>query len=144
MIKIKSSKGYLVALESVAMTDIVLNMFIFFFISLSLLYTFSAARMSRIEVRLPKASSAVMPEGSEKIILAINRHGEYFIDDTKIDGRRLKSLLKSRTEDNPDTGVMLKVDSSSRFSSVVTALDAINELGIQKVSVAAMKDAQKR
>ena len=60
MIAIKGSKGYVVALESIAMTDIVLNLFIFFFISFSLLYTLQPDRMTRIEVRLPKASSSVI------------------------------------------------------------------------------------
>ncbi|MCM8790720.1 MAG: biopolymer transporter ExbD [Candidatus Omnitrophica bacterium] len=143
MISIKGTKNYLVALESVAMTDIVLNMFIFFFISFSLLYTFSETRMSRIEVKLPKASSVIALEGSEKVILAINKKGEYFINDEKVSRGNLKNALKSRIKDNPEIAVMLKVDSSSRFNSVVTALDVINELNIRKISVAAVKGVSK-
>ena len=139
MISIKGTKNYLVALESVAMTDIVMNMFIFFFISFSLIYTFSPTRMSRIEVKLPSSSSAVALEGTEKVILAINRQGEYFINDEKVAGDRLNGALESKVKENPDLAVMLKVDGSSKFSGVVRALDIINELNIQKVSVAAVK-----
>lgn len=137
MISIKGKKDYLVALESVAMTDIVLNMFIFFFISFSLLYTFNSGRLSKIEVNLPKASSAVSLEGSEKTVLAITKAGEYFINEEKVKGADLKQNLRSRLEENPSLSVVLKVDGAVKFDHVVRALDVINELDIRKVSVAA-------
>lgn len=139
MINIRAKKDYLVALESVAMTDIVLNMFIFFFISFSLLYTFSPNKPSKIDIRLPKASSAISIEGSEKAIVSINRRGEYFIGDELIKAAEFKKALQARIKGNPSMGVILKVDSSARFDSVARALDAINELNIQKVSVATVK-----
>src|SRR3989338_10704023 len=124
MINIKSKNDYLVALESVAMTDIVLNMFIFFFISFSLLYTFNPVRMSKIDVRLPKASSAISLEGSKReIILSITKKGEFFIDDDRIVNKELKKELQIRLKDNPSLAILLKVDSASKFDSVVKALD---------------------
>ena len=143
MIKIKGTKNYLVALESVAMTDIVLNMFIFFFISFSLLYTFSATRMSKIEVRLPRASTAVALEGAGRVIITINRQGEYYVDEEKVAGDRLNAELASRVKADPDVGVLLRVDGSSKFESVVRALDVINELDIRKVSVAALEQGRR-
>ncbi len=139
MIKIKGTKDYLVALESVAMTDIVLNMFIFFFISFSLLYTFSPTRLSKLEIKLPKASSALALEGAEKTALSISKSGEYYVNDEKIRYTDLKNILKSKLKDNPSLSILLKVDSLARFDSVVRALDIINELNIQKVSVASVK-----
>jgi biopolymer transport protein ExbD len=142
MIDIRGKKDYLVALESVAMTDIVLNMFIFFFISFSLISTFSPARMSRIEVKLPKASTAVSMEGTEKAVLAITRKGEYFINDERVTSADLKKAIQSRLNENPSLGVILKVDRTAKFDSVVRALDVVNELDIQKVSVAAVRGTQ--
>jgi len=139
MIKIKTSKDYLVALESVAMTDIVLNMFIFFFISFSIIYTFNPERTRKIDVRLPKASSAVSLDGSEKVTLVIDKHGEYYISKEKVRGADLKKMLGDRLKENPSLGVILKVDGTAKFDSVVRALDVINELNIQKISVAAVK-----
>lgn len=139
MIRIKGKNDYMVALESVAMTDIVLNMFIFFFISFSLLYTFSPSRVSKLDIRLPKASTAVALEGSDKIILVINKHGEYFMDENKVRATDLQSALKSKLKDDPSLSLFLKVDNMAKFDSVVRALDVINELNIQKVSVAAVK-----
>lgn len=136
MIRIKPSKGYLVALESVAMTDIVMNLFIFFFISFSLLYTLSPERMSRIEVRLPKASSAVALDGSKKAVLSVKQNGEYFIGESRVRRADLKEALRQKSRESGGEGVLLKIDSRSRFGSVAYALDVVNELGIDKVSVA--------
>ncbi len=139
MIKIKGTKDYLIALESVAMTDIVLNMFIFFFISFSLIYTYNPIRISRIEIKLPKASSAVSLEGSEKVVLDITKAGEYYINSGKVKAAGLRQALEAKQKENPDMSLLLKVDGSSKFNNVVRALDVINELNIQRVSVAAVK-----
>ncbi len=139
MISIKGKKDYLVSLESVAMTDIVLNMFIFFFISFSLLYTFSPDKPLKINIRLPKASSAISLEGSEKAVIAVSKRGEYFIGDEKIRAADIKRALQERLRENPSLGVILKVDTMARFDNVVRVLDVINELNIQKVSVATVK-----
>ena len=139
MINIQGKQNYLVALESVAMTDIVMNLFIFFFISFSLIYTFSPARVSRIEVNLPKASSAVALEGSEKVILAITDKGEYFINDDAVKGADLDIVLQKRLSENPEMSLLLKVDGAARFDKVAKALDIIHELNISRVSVAAVK-----
>ncbi len=139
MINIRGRKDYLVALESVAMTDIVLNMFIFFFISFSLLCTFSPGRVSKLDIKLPGARSAIRLEGSEKTVLSISKSGEYFIDDEKIAANSLKKVLGERLKSNPSLGLLLKVDKLTRFDNVAAALDVINELNIRKVSVAAVK-----
>ncbi|MBN2452945.1 MAG: biopolymer transporter ExbD [Candidatus Omnitrophica bacterium] len=143
MINIKGRNDYLVALESVAMTDIIMNMFIFFFISFSLIYTLNPARISKIDVKLPKASTAVALEGSEKLVLAITKEGKYYINDRDISAGSIKEAIKDRLKDNPDLSVILKVDDSGRFGAVAGVLDILNELNIQKVSVAAVKSAGK-
>ena len=121
------------------MTDIVMNMFIFFFISFSLIYTFNPTRMSKVDVKLPKASSAVSLEGSERVVLSITKDGEYLINDEKKDAKSLKEYLALLTKDSPSMNLLLKVDSRTKFSNVVSVLDMINELHIERVSVAAIK-----
>lgn len=143
MIKIRGKRDYLVALESVAMTDIVMNMFIFFFISFSLIYTYNPARMSKIEVRLPKASSVVALEGSEKLVLAVTRGGGYFLDDSEVRRSDLDGIIRSRMKENPGVGVILKIDGEAKFESVAAALDVINGAGVERVSVAAIRDNDK-
>lgn len=140
MIKIIPKKDYLTALESVAMTDIVLNMFIFFFISFSLLYTFNSQKVSKLDIKLPKASSAVRLNGEDNTILSIVKNGSFFIDDEKIIPGNLREALSMKLKENPSMSLLLKVDRSARFDSVSKALDVINKLNIQRVSVAAVRN----
>ena len=122
------------------MTDIVMSMFIFFFISFSLLSTFNPARISKVDVRLPKASSAISLDGSEKTVLSITKKGEYAINGMKLDAKQLKVYLGERVKEDPSMNLLLKVDSRTKFSNVVNVLDIINELHIERVSVAAVKN----
>ncbi len=138
MINIKGQKDYLVALESVAMTDIVLNMFIFFFISFSLLYTFSPDRLSKVEVNLPTSKSAVTLKGEERTIITLTREGRVYLGPDLVRINELESRLKSRIEANESLSLVLKVDKFTRFDNVVKVLDVINDLGIKRLSVAAM------
>ena len=140
MINIKGKKDYLVALESVAMTDIVMNMFIFFFISFSLIYTFNPVKMSKIDVRLPKASSAVALEGSERLTFTLTKDGRYFINEEEVSGFGIKAALQSKLSQNAGLSVVLKVDGSAKFDNVAKALDIINELNIQKISIASTRN----
>ena len=139
MINIKGTKDYMIALESVAMTDIVLNMFIFFFISFSILYTFNPNRMAKLEINLPKAQSAVRLEGEEKVIISISKAGVYFIGEEKVAQKDLKDVLQRKVKDNRGASVLLRVDNLAKFSDVARALDVINELNIKRVSVATIK-----
>jgi biopolymer transport protein ExbD len=137
MINIKGTKDYLVALESVAMTDIVLNMFIFFFISFSLLYTFNKA--VSVEVNLPASKSLVKLDGADKVILTVTREGRYYLDAQPVTVKEMKSLLRARLGKEPSLEMVLMVDRVARFNNVVMALDIINELGIRRLSVAATR-----
>jgi len=58
-VKIRMSGQYMVSLESIVMTDIVMNLFIFFFISFSLLYSFDPSRAKQIKVNLPMAKNVM-------------------------------------------------------------------------------------
>jgi biopolymer transport protein ExbD len=140
MITIRGKKDYLVALESVAMTDIVMNMFIFFFISFSLIYTFNPVKMSKIEVKLPKASTAVSLEGSERLTFTVTKEGRYFINEEEVKGSDIRTTLAARLKENEALSIVLRVDGSAKFDNVVKALDIINELNIQKVSIASIRN----
>jgi biopolymer transport protein ExbD len=77
--KIKTHRDSVVTLESIAFTDIILNIFIFFFTAFSLVYTFNPARESRIIVKLPKADIKAPVDQTEPIIINITNRNEIFL-----------------------------------------------------------------
>ena len=67
--RLRQSRDYALNLESVSSTDIVLNMFIFFFISFSLLYTFNPERLAKVPVKPPTVTTPVASKISDKPVV---------------------------------------------------------------------------
>lgn len=138
--KIKTNRTPLLALESVAMTDIVLNMFIFFFISFSLIYTFNPVRAQKIEVQLPKASNIKPFADADLIEVTLTKDGLVYIDQSAVTMKNFSNALKEKAGQNASVSVVIRSDKLVPFKSIVTVLDAVSGLGISRVSIAAIKD----
>ena len=137
--KIKPSKKSFISLESVAMTDIVLNMFIFFFISFSLLYTFNPNKESEIEVKLPEGT-VEETKGDAPLVVTITSGNEIYIGKTRILPDTLKKELSSRSQSAKQYGVLIKSDKSASVDYLVKVLDAAKQTGIQKLGVAIQQE----
>jgi len=135
--KISGQREYQVSLESVAMTDIVLNMFIFFFISFSLLYTFSPYRIKKLEVKLPEAASATPLEGTSQANIIITNEGVVYLDKELVTRKELKEKINTLYKSNSDLVVILRSDRLVHFKDVVGVLDVLSELGIKNLNIAA-------
>ncbi len=141
--KIRVSRPHLLGLESVAMTDIVLNMFIFFFISFSLLYTFSPLRAQKIEVKLPRAANvAPLPDATQAVI-TLTGEGLIYLDREQMTMDVLKEKLSERVKANPQTVAVLQADRLSRFDQVVGVLDLLSGAGVSRLNIAAVKEKPK-
>jgi biopolymer transport protein ExbD len=135
--KISGQKSYLLSLESVAMTDIVLNMFIFFFISFSLLYTFSPHRVQRLKVKLPEARSATAPKGMSQTCITITNEGLIYLDKEVVTLEGLRDKISQLHKNNPELSVMLYSDKLVQFQNVVSVLDLLATAGIRNLDIAA-------
>lgn len=133
--KSPTTRGYLLATESVALTDIVMNLFIFFFVSFSLLYTFSPERMARLEVTLPKASTGG-GAAQTAVVMTITRDGRYFMGDRPIPAGRIKSELAELVRRRPGVGVLIRADEGTACRALVTVFDACRAVGITSTSFA--------
>jgi len=139
-LKIQGRKGFLFTLENVAMTDIIMNMFIFFFISFSLLYTFSPQRIQKLDVKLPEANNVVPIEGKNQINISITGDGAIYVDKDKVTSSGLRDKLAAKHKANPKAAVVLKADKSVRFKQIVGVLDLLTELKVTRLSIAAISD----
>jgi len=134
--KIAGRRAHLEKMESVVMTDIILNMFIFFFISFSLLYTFSPYRIKKLEVRLPEAASARPLEGKGQVNITINNEGVIYLDQEHVAKKSLREKISKRYTQNPGLGVILSSDRLVRFKDIVDVLDILNAVGIKNLNIA--------
>jgi biopolymer transport protein ExbD len=134
--KIKTRRDSIVSLESVAITDIILNMFIFFFTSFSLVYTFNPIREARIIVKLPQADIKSPVDQTEPIIVTINNRNEVFLKNQPKNLRDLKTELESLIAFNKTRSVIVRADKSVVFDRVVQVLDVAKNAGVERLGIA--------
>ena len=138
--KIGGRHNYIMTLESIAMTDIIMNMFIFFFISFSLLYTFNPNRVQKLDIKLPKAANASNIEKQDQVNILLSKDGPTYLGEDIVTNRELKAAVASKLKDNPELIVILRADKLVSFTKIVDVLDLLTELGITNLNIAAVKD----
>ncbi|MBM4278215.1 MAG: biopolymer transporter ExbD [Deltaproteobacteria bacterium] len=134
--KIKARREFRVSLESLAFTDIILNIFIFFFTAFSLIYTFNPMRESRIIVKLPQADIKAPRDQKEPVIVNINSRNEVFLMSKPTNIRELKKELEALMAFNKERPVIVRADKSVVFDRVVQVLDVANNSGVERLGIA--------
>jgi len=134
--KIRTHRQALVSLESLAITDIILNIFIFFFTSFSLVYTFNPERESRIQIKLPQAE--VRPEAfkREPIIVNVNAKGEIYLGGAPTTLARLTPAVRRAMGGDPTVQVVVRSDKSVVIDLVVKVIEAVNKAGATQLGIA--------
>jgi len=136
MIKVKTRRDFILTLESIALTDIIMNIFIFFFTAFSLVYTFNPARESRVVVKLPQADIKAPVDQKEPIVVTINSRNEVFLNNKTKTLRDLKTELQSLMASNRNRPVIVRADKSVVFDRVVQVLDAAKNAGVDRLGIA--------
>jgi biopolymer transport protein ExbD len=134
--KIKTHRNAVVSLESIAFTDIILNIFIFFFTAFSLVYTFNPMKESRIIVKLPQADIKSPMDQTEPIVVSINNRNEVFLKNQPKSLRDLKTELESLIAFNKTRPVIVRADKSVVFDRVVQVLDVAKNAGVERLGIA--------
>lgn len=134
--KIKARREFRVSLESLAFTDIILNIFIFFFTAFSLIYTFNPMRESKIIIKLPQADIKVPPDQKEPVVVNINSRHELFLMNKPTNLRDLKKELETLISFNKERPVIVRADKSVVFDRVVQVLDVAKNSGVERLGIA--------
>jgi biopolymer transport protein ExbD len=138
--RIGGRHNYIMSLESIAMTDIIMNMFIFFFISFSLLYTFNPNRVQKLDIKLPKAANASNIEKQDQVNITLSKDGPIYLGEDMVTIKELRAVVSAKLKNNPELIVILRADKLVGFHKIVDILDVLTELGITNLNIAAVKD----
>jgi biopolymer transport protein ExbD len=134
--KIKTHRDSVVTLETIALTDIILNIFIFFFTAFSLVYTFNPMKESRIIVKLPQADVKTPADQKEPIIVTINSHNEVFLNNRPKTLRDLRTELQSLIAFSKMRPVIVRADKSVIFDRVIQVMDVAKNAGVERLGIA--------
>jgi len=123
-------------LESTAITDIILNIFIFFFTAFSLVYTFNPTKEAQIMVKLPQADIKTPADQKEPIVVTINSRNEVFLNNRPKTLRDLRTELQSLIAFNKMRPVIVRADKSVIFDRVVQVMDMAKNAGVERLGIA--------
>ena len=122
----------------VPLIDVILILIIFFVVTT----TFDAR--SVLKLQLPQANGEPSEASAKALSVLVNAEGRYFVQDREALRTDLESLKRTIVEvagDGADSEsrkrpVLLRADARTPHQSVVTALDALGQLGFRQISIA--------
>lgn len=117
----------------VPLIDVILVLIIFFVVTT----TFDARSMLKLE--LPQATGEPATSDTRALVVLVNADGRYFVQDREVlrtDIDALRSVIAEVAGDDRERPVLLRADARTPHQAVVTALDAVGQLGFTHVSIA--------
>ena len=135
--RFKRQSKILFSMESVAITDIIMNMFIFFFITFSFLATFNKAKEGQVDVNLPKATSASPPVERKSLSVSLTKDGGLFLDDTPVSLEQLKVRVQTEKSQDTELTLVVRADKEVQHGRVVEVMDVARKEGLNKLAIGA-------
>ncbi len=120
-----------VTLESIALTDIVMNLFLFFFITFSLIATFGQEKLSPLKVDLPRVTSGKVDLVRTEHEIMLTRKGNLLWNNEPIEMSALEAKLKDETIQNER--VVLRSDKQASVQALVNILQVVRDSGAKNV-----------
>ena len=97
-----------------------------------------------VNINLPKVKAAALTGEEQQLVVAVNRTGQIFLNDTAIPlpylGPKLQAILKAR----PDRQVFLRADQSVRYGDVMRVIAAVKGAGVERLGMVTEPPADER
>ncbi len=119
-------------IDLVPLIDVILVLIIFFVVTT----TFDAR--STLQVQLPTASQQPNNEPPRSLSVLINAEGRYFINDQEVlrsDVESVKQTIAAVAGSDRSQPVLLRADARTPYQAVVTAQDALGQLGFRRIAI---------
>jgi len=123
-------------MESVAITDIIMNMFIFFFITFSFLATFHKSNEGQLDVSLPKAASATPPAEKKGLAVNLTKEGGLFLNKEALILEQLKTRFQVEKATGAEITVIVRADKEVSYGHVVEVIDLAHTAGLSRLAIA--------
>lgn len=111
--------------------DVVFLLLIFFMVSTTFI------RESEIELTLPEASAEAHNDPIDKIEIAIDKSGRFFVNGNALINTQLATIRQALNEaksDDDDPVVIISADAAASHQSVITVMDAARQAGLNRVT----------
>lgn len=116
----------------IPLIDVVLCLIVFFVVTT----TFDSR--SVLKLQLPRAQGEAAQRQAKALDILVNADGRYFVGDRealRTDVESLKRTIAEVAGDDRKRVVLLRADARTPHQAVVTALDALGQLGFREISI---------
>ena len=117
----------------ISLIDVMLTLLMFFVL------TTTFVQNSRMQVTLPQSEANEQVDQREAFVVLIDRDGHYFIDNNEVLNPGLDSLKEAISRfagEDRSRPVVLRADAMTPHQAVVTAMDALGQIGFTRLSIA--------
>lgn len=120
-----------------SLIDVVFLLLIFFMV------TTSFDRYAYLKVQLPEASNKAQQHANAPLVISVDAKGRYYVDQRQVVNTSLETLkeaIQQTIGNRKDVTVLLRADANSTHQSVVRAMDAASQLGLDRISIATVEN----
>lgn len=117
----------------IPLIDVLLTLLMFFVL------TSTFVQHSRMQVTLPKASTQDRDMNAPVLTVMIDRDGRYYVGSDEVMGEGIEPLKETISRvagSDRDRQVTIRADAMTPNQNVVTAMDALGQLGFTRLSIA--------
>ncbi len=116
-------------INMIPLVDVMLVLLIIFMITAPLL-------AHKIKIDLPQASTVLLEEKPDTIVIALMADGRMFLNDVEISRADMVKRLSSEAQRKPQPELHLHVDKTMQFQALATVMADAQNAGMVKVGIA--------
>lgn len=127
-------------LNLIPLIDVIFVLIVFF------VATTTFNQRSTMKLTLPTAQAVTQQDPGEPLNVIVDSQGRYFIGDNEVlrtDVDSLKEAIVAVAGQDRNMSVVLRADARTPHQSVITAMDALGQLGFVKLSIATTPEKKK-
>jgi biopolymer transport protein ExbD len=116
-------------INMIPLVDVMLVLLIIFMITAPLI-------AHKIKIDLPQASTVLLEEKPDTIVVAIMADGKTYLNDTLVDRKAMLERLAAEAQRKPQPELHLHVDKTLQFQVLATVMADAQNAGMVKVGIA--------
>lgn len=124
----------------VSLIDVVFCLLIF------LVVTTTFDQRAALKLSLPTAQVTAPVQASEPLLLVVDSEGRYYIGSNEVlkrDVNSLREALAREVGEDRERAVVLRGDARAPYQAMITAMDALGQLGLRNVNLATTPEAKR-
>lgn len=130
-----------IEINVIPLIDVMLTLLMFFVL------TTTFDQNAKLRISLPQASAQTAATDPAELVIFVDQQGRYFVGANEVLNpglETLKAAIQHVAGDARERRVTLRADARAQHQAVVTAMDALGQLGFSNLAIATVSDSGTR